>query len=268
MNELLQDVARYGALLIFLSVLVEQLGLPIPAVPTLVVAGALVAEGRLSGRNVFLAACLGSLLADSFWFALGWRHGTKILRFLCRLSLSPDTCVRETEGYFEKWGHRSLLVAKFLPGFSTVAPPLAGAARSGVGRFLLFTTGGTVLWVGSALAIGIVFHATVGKALELLARLGALAVVLAAAALGAYVGARWWRRRLFIRRFLVARIHPSELADRMRQGESPLVVDVRSDVARKRDPRSLPGALVMRSRSFEEVLASLPLDREIVLYCT
>ena len=113
MSGLLENVARYGALLVFLNVFVEQLGLPIPAVPTLVVAGALIADGRLFGPGVLAAALLASVLADSLWFGLGRRHGRAILRFLCRVSLSPDTCVRETEERFDRWGERSLVIAKF-----------------------------------------------------------------------------------------------------------------------------------------------------------
>src|SRR6185295_13785686 len=268
MHDLIDDVARHGVLFIFLNVLLEQLGVPIPAVPTLVVAGALAADGRLSGAAILASAFVATLLADGVWFALGRRHGRAILKLLCRVSLSPDGCVRETEGRFERWGLESLLIAKFVPGFSTVAPPLAGAARIPFWRFLVFTAGGTLLWAGSAIGAGMVFHRTVDRVLAVLASLGTAAVYVLGAALALYIAGRWWRRWLFVRKFRMARIRPEELNRLMSEGRSPVVVDVRGEGSRRRDPRSVPGALVMQAVEFEAAIAALPRTQEIVLYCT
>src|SRR5262245_31194233 len=131
MTRLVAYIIRYGVPLVFLNVLAEQLGAPIPAVPALVVAGALTRTGQMSSTHLLLGAVLASLIADYVWYELGRRFGYRILRTLCRISLSPDSCVRDTEARFERWGLKSLLIAKFIPGFSTVAPPLAGAARQG-----------------------------------------------------------------------------------------------------------------------------------------
>src|SRR5436190_6351890 len=154
MQELAIQLGRYGLPLVFLSVLCEQAGVPIPATPILVMSGALAATGRMSASLVVLTAVAASLLADSAWYAAGRRHGRRILRQLCRVSLSPESCVRRTEGLFDRYGLYSIAVAKFVPGFSTVAPPLAGAV--GV-RFLPFAIASTVaalLWVGASLAVG------------------------------------------------------------------------------------------------------------------
>src|SRR6266536_5549645 len=154
MQQLALYVAKYGLSLIFVNVLLEQLGLPIPAIPVLLVAGALAVEKDLSAPRVLLVAVLASLLADASWFLLGRRYGFRILKTLCRVSLSPDSCVRQTTSIFEKWGMPSLVVAKFVPGFSTVAPPLAGAIRARLLPFLLYDGAGALVWAGAGVAAG------------------------------------------------------------------------------------------------------------------
>ena len=268
MHDLIEQVARHGVLLVFFNVLFEQIGLPIPAVPTLVVAGALAADGRLSGFAVLTAAFAATLLADSAWFSLGWRYGRTILKLLCRVSLSPDSCVRDTEGRFERWGLPSLLVAKFIPGFSLVAPPLAGVSRARFGRFLLYTAGGTLLWAGSAVAAGLLFHHTIDRVFDVLGRLGTAALYVLGVALALYVAGRWWRRRLFVQKFKMARIPPADLHRLIQEGKSPLVVDVRGESARRRDPRRVPGAIFLQAPEFETTLQALVPSQEIVLYCT
>src|SRR6202162_5779518 len=152
MGALVALIVAYGLALVLPNVLAEQLALPIPALPTLVVAGALAADGKFSAPLTLLAAVAASVIADLVWYELGRRQGNRILKTLCRVSLSPDTCVRQTETYFERWGVPSLLVAKFIPGVSTVAPPMAGAIKSSRVAFVLFDAGGAVLWAGSGIA--------------------------------------------------------------------------------------------------------------------
>src|SRR6266498_3394550 len=168
MQQLAFYVSKYGLSVIFINVLLEQMGLPIPAIPVLVVAGALAVELYLSVPRVLLVAVLASVIADGLWYALGRRHGFRILKTLCRISLSPDSCVRQTTSAFEKWGLPSLVVAKFIPGFSTVAPPLAGAIGSAFGAFLLFDGAGALVWAGAGLAVGAVFHKAIDRGLEFL----------------------------------------------------------------------------------------------------
>lgn len=268
MTELVSLVLRYGTSFVFVNVLLEQLGLPVPAVPTLVVAGALAADGRLVFSNLLAAAFFATVFADTLWFLLGRRYGQRILKTLCRVSLSPDTCVRQTEGVFEKYGVASLLFAKFVPGFSTVAPPLAGAAGTSLPRFLLFTSAGTLLWAGSALVLGSVFHGAVERVLAALASLGGWAFVLLAGGLVLYIVVKWQQRRRFYRFLRMARIGVSDLRRLMDEGQSPVVVDVRSGGARQRDPRRIPGAVTIDLDDLDAHVATLPADREIVLYCT
>src|SRR5256885_5531937 len=179
MSTLIHYLVRYGVSLVFLNVFAEQIGLPVPAVPTLIVAGAMARNGRMSSTHVILlAAVAASLIADWIWFLLGRRYGYRILRTLCRISLSPDSCVRDTEARFEPWGMKSLLFAKFVPGFSTVAPPLAGASRKrSTLAFLIYDGIGSLVWAGAAGAGGGRFHPPIARGIAQLGKpaLGALA---------------------------------------------------------------------------------------------
>src|SRR5882762_5049906 len=164
-------VTEYGLALVFANVLLEQLGLPIPAVPALIVAGAMAAEGELSPLAVFGVAFVACMIGDAVWFIAGRRYGRRVMAFLCRVSLSPDSCVRQTEFRFERWGRLTLVLSKFIPGLSTIAPPLAGAMRLGWPSFLLLNSLGVVIWAGVALGAGMAFHAQIN---EFIARLAGL----------------------------------------------------------------------------------------------
>src|SRR5919206_4606777 len=174
MATLIHYLIRYGVSLVFLNVFAEQIGAPLPAVPTLIVAGALARNGKMSSTHiVVIVAVLASLIADWIWFLLGRRYGYSILRTLCRISLSPDSCVRDTEARFERWGMKSLLFAKFIPGFSTVAPPLAGAGRKrSTLAFLIYDGIGALLWAGAAVAAGRLFHRQIGGGVAKVENLG------------------------------------------------------------------------------------------------
>ena len=268
MNELTLRIAHYGIPFVFVNVLVEQLGLPVPAYPSLIVAGALAAHGVIPAGPLMLAVLVAALAADTLWFYLGRKRGAFILKLVCRVSLSPDTCVRQTESRFERWGAPSLLVAKFIPGFSMVAPPLAGSLGTPLSRFLLFDAGGTILWAGTALLIGALFRDAVDRALASLEALGSRALLVIGAALLLFVLAKWWQRKRFYKELRMARITPEELNQMIGRGETPLVFDVRGLGTRERDPRRVPGALVLDLPELDHQITGLPREGFIVLYCT
>ena len=269
MNRLLQLVARHGTPLVWLNVFLEQIGAPIPAVPTLVVAGALSRDGKMSSTLLVGGSVVASLLADWIWFLLGRHYGYRVLRTLCRISLSPDSCVRETEARFERWGMPSLLVAKFIPGFSTVAPPLAGASRRSTIEFLIYDAAGAFLWVGAAVAAGRAFHRAIDRVLTKLEDLGSWAIAIVIALVALFVVLKWWQRFLFLRRLRLARVSADEVMQMIEAGETPLIIDVRTAAAQRRDPRHLPHALVIPTTDhLPERLAGIPREREIILYCT
>ena len=269
MQELAQLIGHYGLALVFLNVLVEQIGLPVPAVPTLVVAGALAAAGELSAAAVFGVAVLACFIGDGLWFAGGRIYGRRVMSLLCRISLSPDSCVRQSEYHFERWGRAALVVSKFIPGLSTVTPPLAGAMRMGWPSFVLLNGIGIALWATLPIAAGMLFHDQLERLLARLEGYGTLALALIGALLAAYVAFKWWERRRFYRALRLARITVEELRSLIERGKQPVVVDVRSPVARKADARFIPGALTIDAAAdIDARLRQLPKDRDIVFYCT
>lgn len=264
MESLLADLARFGVPLVGFNVLLQQLGLPIPAVPTMMVAGALAADGRISGAGVFGIAVLASVLADGLWFLAGRRYGYPVLRLLCRVSLSPDTCVRQTEGIFERYGFYSLVVSKFVPGFSTVAPPVAGALRMPFGQFLVAALLSAALWVGAAMSVGLLFAKQIEAVLAWIGRHGLLA---AGAVLGLFALYLVWKavQRWRLARFVEGtKIEPDELVLALAHDDPPLVVDIGSRLAQESRPH-LPGALLIDLDGVASY--DFPRDRGIVFYC-
>ena len=268
MQELIDLVSKHGLLLIFLNVLVLQVGFPVPAVPTLIVAGALAAGGQLSAAAVFGVAILACYIGDGLWFAGGRLYGRGVLSLLCRISLSPDSCVRQSEYHFERWGRAALVISKFVPGLSTITPPLAGAMRMGWPSFFVFNGIGIALWAGIPIAAGILFRDQIARVIVSLEGYGTVAASLIVAALAAYIAFKWWERRRFYRALRLARITVEELRGLIERGKQPVVVDVRSEVSRKADGRIIPGALTITAGEVDARLRELPKDRDIVFYCT
>jgi membrane protein DedA with SNARE-associated domain/rhodanese-related sulfurtransferase len=257
-----------GLGLVFLNVLLAQLGLPIPALPTLIIAGAVAADGRLSLWGVFLTTLLACLLADGTWYLAGRAYGGRVMKLLCRISLTPDICVSRTQTSFERWGDKALLFAKFVPGLSMIAPPLAGALRMNPLRFVLLSLFGSAAWVGAALLIGVLLKSQVERLLPRLAGLGSAALVVLLAALAAYVAFKWWERRRFYSALDMARIGVDELYAQMQSESPPIVVDVRSPTAQELQLQRIPGALHVPVHEVAARVGSLPRDREIIFYCT
>jgi membrane protein DedA with SNARE-associated domain/rhodanese-related sulfurtransferase len=264
---LVSVIAEQGLLLVFANVLLQQLGVPIPAEPTLVVAGSLAARGLLPLPSLVGVTWLAVLIADSTWYWLGRRYGNQVLRVVCRLALSPDSCVRNTEQTFSRWGLKSLAVAKFIPGFSMVAPPMAGAMRVRWSSFLLFDLLAAVLWSSVGIGAGLIFYRQVDRVLAALAGLGGRAPVVGVILLAAFVGWKWIQRRRFYRSLRMARISVSELKRLIDAGASPVVFDVRTATARERDPQRIPGAIAFDPSQVDAVVPELPDEREVILYC-
>jgi len=259
--------APFGLSLIFLNVLLEQLGLPVPAIPILVVAGALAANGELPASGVFALALAASLIGDSAWYLAGRAYGVRVMKLLCRISLTPDTCVSQTQASFERWGARALVLAKFIPGLSMIAPPLAGATRMSFARFLFFSAAGAAVWIGAALLAGLLLKSQIARLLPRLSGIGGTVVVILVVLLGAYVAFKWWERKRFYALLDMARINVDELSERMRGDTAPVIVDVRSPTSLELERRRIPGALSVPVQEVERQVRSLPRDREIILYC-
>src|SRR5882672_588341 len=190
MDSIASQLVDYGVPLVGLNVLLQQLGLPIPAVPTMMLAGVLAVAGCIDFPAAFAFSVAASLVADLLWFWAGRRYGYPVLRFLCRISLSPDTCVRQTEGIFERWGFFSVVISKFVPGFATVAPPIAGALKMRIPAFVAASIASAALWVGAAMIAGVVFAPQIDAALAWMADHVALAAITLAALVAVYIVAK------------------------------------------------------------------------------
>lgn len=266
MNTLLHRLLRHGISLVFANVFLEQIGVPVPALPTLIVAGALAARGRLQLLPLLGAALLASVLADTVWFLVGRWKGHKVLRIVCRISLSPDSCVRQTESLYERRGALSLLFAKFIPGYNTVAPPLAGTMGTTLPAFLLWDGLGSLLWIGAGVTVGWIFRNAVVRALDYLETLGFWALVILGVGLALVIAVKYFQRRRLLRMLELARITVYELRDMIDRGEAPVIVDVRTQS--RFHVGHIPGALRMTLEELDEKLADLPRERDLVLYCT
>jgi len=183
------------------------------------------------------------------------------------LSLEPDSCVRNTELMFGRYGVRSLVVSKFVPGLSTAAPPLAGIFGMRLPRFLLFAGLGALLYTGAFAGLGYLFSAQLERMAEATLRLGGWLMLLVTAALAAYVLVKFRQRRRFLHLLRTARITPEELKERLDRGEKIVIVDLRHALDVEAEPHHIPGALHVSPDDLEARHAEIPRDRDVVLYC-
>jgi membrane protein DedA with SNARE-associated domain len=261
-------LTQHGLTLVFANVLVAQLGLPIPALPLLIVAGALVAEGSLNVAALACVVVIASLLGDTPWYLAGRRYGYSVLRTLCRISIEPDSCVKQTENIFSRWGPPSLLVAKYVPGFSTVAPPLAGTMGVGLGRFIAYSAAAALLWAALPVAGGFFFRREVEWLLRQLETMGTGAAAVVGGLILVYVAVKTIQRYLLIRFLRMVRISVDELRAMIDSGRQPVILDVRSALAREAEPRRIPGAISVDLDSVERMLELVPPGRDVVVYCS
>lgn len=268
MSEILHLLQSHGPALLFVVGFLEQIGAPVPAIPVIIVAAAVASNSGAPLLPLLLLTLAGALLADSIWFLLGRRYGRRVLGFLCRISLSPDSCVRQTEGFFERWGVASLLAAKFVPGFSIIAPPMAGSLRVSWPRFFLYDGLGALLWAGASIVAGVVFRSAIDRLLDALATLGGWAVALLAFALLLFVIVKWNERRRLYRDLRMARISPADLHARLREGHRVVILDLRSARDQAADRRRIPGAIFSNAGELARHLEGISAEDEIVLYCT
>ena len=268
MHRTLEFLIQHGYVVLLVWVFAEQVGMPVPAMPLLLAAGALAGTGQLNWFSSVFFAVLGAVAADSIWFQLGRHKGIKILQLLCRISLEPDSCVRRTEGIFSKQGARSLLVAKFVPGLGIVTPPLAGIFHMRFRRFLLYDTLGSFFWAGAFTGVGFVFSGQIERLAAALASLGGWLLVLVVGALAAYIGYKYVTRQRFLRELRIARITVDELKEKIDSGEDLVIVDLRHSLDFEAEPETIPGAMHMDAKELEEKNDRLPRDREVILYCT
>ena len=268
MDDVFRFLVRHGYTLLFVWVAVEQIGFPLPAIPLFLAGGALAGAGRLNFGVIIGTAVLASLLSDMAWYEIGRRKGMKVLNLLCRMSLEPDSCVRRTEDVFTRHGVRSLLVAKFLPGLSTAAPPLAGIFRMRRSRFVFFDGVGAAIWAGAFAGLGWLFSDRLERLAVQAARLGTWVLVILLTSLAAYVLWKYIHRQRFLRRLRIARITPEELKQKLDAREDVMIVDLRHSMDFEAEPHVIPGAMRMSAENLEGRHHEIPRNRDVILYCT
>ncbi|MXN76370.1 hypothetical protein GR157_16685 [Burkholderia sp. 4701] len=265
-------VAQYGPLLVFANVLAAAIGLPVPAMPTLVLFGAMaMLHPEMIGSQlvtVLALSVLGALIGDTVWYVAGRRFGGTTLKTICRLSLSRDSCVRKTERFFGRYGVRVLAVARFIPGLSLVSVPMAGALGTRYRTFAGYDALGAALWTICGLLVGLVFYRQIDWLFAGASRLGHAVLFVIAVLLGMYAAVRWMRRRALIRQLANARIGVDELEALLRDAVAPVILDVRSEEHRKLDPFAIPGAQFADERHVGDIVARYPLTQKFVVYCS
>jgi membrane protein DedA with SNARE-associated domain/rhodanese-related sulfurtransferase len=267
MTQTLQFVVRHGYLVLFAWVFMEQAGLPIPSAPMLLAAGALAGMRQMNLGTAIACAAFGAVASDLMWYELGRQKGVRVLQFLCKISLEPDSCVRKTQVSYGQNGPRVMLIAKFIPGLNAVAAPLAGIIRMGWRKFLFFDTAGALLWACAFVTTGFTFSGQLERVAASAAFLGAWLLVLLLAAFAGYILWKYYNREKFLHRLKIARITPEELKEKMDAGEDVIVVDLRHALDFDANPETIPGALHIDAAELEEASEVIPRDREIILFC-
>lgn len=265
MNFLLHLIEQYGLWLVFANVLLEQLGVPLPAYPTLIITGALINRGEYSAMALLATAVTAAMISDLLWYRAGKRYGRKVLTTLCRISLSPDSCVNQTESIYFRWGSPSLIVAKFIPGFSSVASALAGTVGTRRANFIFFDTIGAALWAGVALFLGSLFSNAIDELINMLVQIGKWGALLIGLAFATFVAVKWWERHRFVKELRMARITVHELDELFRNGEMPIVLDVRAAQSQQRE--RIPGAIVIALGEIAMFEIESVANSEVIVYC-
>ncbi|HYA86011.1 MAG TPA: VTT domain-containing protein [Nitrospirota bacterium] len=267
MDKVIPFLIHYGYSILFLWVLTESMGFPIPSVPLLVTMGALAGAGQ---RNLFLCIGLGvgaAVLGDIFWYTVGHYRGRKVLSLICRISFEPDSCVRRTENLFARYGARSFLVAKFIPGLSAITTSMAGIIRLSLLRFFIFDSLGTLFWVGGYTLIGYFISEELDRALDYGAGIGKVIFLFVFCGMAVYILGKFVSRRRLLKQLAIGHITPEELKQKIDAGEHIVIIDVRHPSDIEVDPYSIPGAIHISSVAAENHPAFQE-DHEIVTYCT
>ena len=262
MDTLIALLQSYGLWIVFAAVLLDQGGLPLPSFPVVAVAAAFAHGDTAALTQLLLVATAAGLLADAFWYVAGRRYAARLLEWICRISLSPDSCVSGARQSYARFGAPSLIAAKFVPGFAALATALAGQYRLGAFRFAFWDGLGCLLWAGSALVLGVVFAGAVREVLDTLVELGRWGLLLTMAVIAVYIGRKALERRRFLAQIRMARIGVEELAERLASDLAPIVLDVRPRAVREAEGW-IPGALGVDDPGLVEVAP----DAEVVIYC-
>jgi len=264
----MDTIVQNGWPVLFAWAFADQAGIPVPVVPLLIGAGALAGGQRLSLFLAIAPAAAASRLADLTWYAMGRRHGTRVLRILCRITLEPDSCVRRAQELFLRHRFRVLLIAKFLPGANSLAAGLAGAVGAGIARFVAYDLGSAVAWAGTGTMLRYVLRDLITQAVDRTSGLGDGLLAILVVSLVAYAAIKFINRQRSLRQLRISRISPAELHRRVETGKNPIIVDLRGVLDESADPYTIPSAIRMAPGELEARHLEIPRGAEIVLLCS
>ena len=257
---------QYGLLIVFANVFLEQIGLPIPAYPVLLLTGALLGQGQYTAPSLLFTAVFAALLADLIWYMTGRKYGRRVIATLCKISLSPDSCVRQTESLYLRIGPPALLFCKFIPGFASISSALAGTLGTRPSTFIIFDSMGAALWSGSAILLGSLFSSTIDELISSLAKMGRFGAMLIVLALVAFVASKWWERYRFMKALRMEQITVEELDAMLKAGQSPVIIDVRP--IQLQTGGRIPGAITLTADTVDAFALESNVEGEVILYCS
>jgi membrane protein DedA with SNARE-associated domain/rhodanese-related sulfurtransferase len=266
MTYLVDLLQQYGLLIVFANVFLEQIGLPIPAYPALLLTGALLGQGQYTAPSLLLTAVVSALLADVIWYMAGRKYGRRVMAKLCKISLSPDSCVRQTESLYLRIGPPALLFCKFIPGFASISSALAGTVGTKPWTFIIFDSLGAAIWAGSAILLGSLFSSTIDELISSLAQMGRFGAMLIALALVAFVASKWWERYRFMKALRMEQITVEELGTMLKAGQSPVIIDVRPK--QLQTGGRIPGAITLTADTVDAFALESNVEGEVILYCS
>ncbi|HQU81124.1 MAG TPA: VTT domain-containing protein [Azonexus sp.] len=265
LSQISESLQRDAVWVVFLNVLLQQAGLPVPAVPTLLLAGSLaVSSNQLA--NILAAAIVASVIADWMWYLAGRVFGYRVLSGLCKLSINPGSCVSQTEARFVRWGLGSLVIAKFIPGFSTVAPPIAGSLRMALPGFLLAAAAGAALWAGLALGAGWILRREVQTVISALDEQAGSVLVVVVGIVAIGLGWKLWQKYRFRQWSAVPHITPAELLATMEARQPLLLLDLRG-ASMVAETGPIVGATVAEHDRLLDAVGNWPRSQPIVTLC-
>jgi membrane protein DedA with SNARE-associated domain/rhodanese-related sulfurtransferase len=268
MSEIYDLLVRHGTVILFVVVFIDRIGVPLPSAPWLLAAGALAVASKMNWLTALVAAAFGGLLADMIWFYLGRHFGKSVLGFLCRISFEPDSCARRTQNLYTRYGMRGLVVSKFIPGLSTLAPPLAGNSGISTPRFIFFDGLSSMLHAACLILVGVLFSRQLEQIISALAGLGHGAIGVVAGLVALYIGYKYFQRYRLLHELRMARITVDELHQQQEAGEKPMILDLRPHIELAQNPSLIRGAIHMAMDEVEHRHQEIPRDRDIILYCS